>query len=76
MKSKYGKWYADWIDETGHRRAKALPTKKAALKHQQRMRNEVAAKKAHASDRSGTSARHGQKPSRKRTTKRTPSLAS
>jgi hypothetical protein len=48
MRVKYGKWYADWNDEQGRRRMKAFPTKKAAERHQMKMRREVARKKAQA----------------------------
>jgi hypothetical protein len=64
MRKRYGKFYADWIDETGHRRMKACPTKKAALRLTARMRKQVAAKKARASGPSATSARRSPRPSR------------
>jgi len=61
MRKKYGKFYADWRDEHGHRRMKALSSKKAAISYQTKMRRAVRAKKAQASARLRTSARPGQK---------------
>lgn len=61
MRRKYGKFYADWTDPLGHRRMKALPTKKAALKYQAKMRTVSAAKKVRASAPSGISPRRGRK---------------
>ena len=46
MQRKYGKFYADWQDERGTRKRKAFPTKKGALRFQQKQRLAVAAKKA------------------------------
>jgi hypothetical protein len=51
MRSKYGKFYADWRDNHGARRMKAFTTKKAALKYQAARRNEVQTKKVRASER-------------------------
>ncbi len=61
MRKKYGKFYADWRDQHGHRRMKAFPTKPAALKHQDKQRRAIARKKARASAPSQTSARRGSK---------------
>jgi hypothetical protein len=54
MQKKYGKFYADFKDEKGHRRRKAFKTKEAATAFQTKMRNAIKAKKAsgHASRRS------------------------
>jgi hypothetical protein len=63
MQKKYGKYYADWLDATGHRRRKSFPTKKRALRHQAKMRAESTAKKAPASARLRKSHTHGPRPS-------------
>ena len=63
MLRKYGKFYAEWYP-SGKRTRKAFPTKKQAQRFQDRMRAEVAAKKARASQPSGRSARRGLKPAR------------
>jgi len=52
MLKKYGRFYADWEDETGRRLRKSFPTKRAALNHQTIQRANAAAKKAPASARS------------------------
>jgi hypothetical protein len=62
MKHKYGKWYADWRDEHGQRKAKAFRTKKAALKFSRKMQADAAAKKAPASARSRRSSKRGPRP--------------
>ena len=67
MRKRYGKFYADWIDETGHRRMKALDTKKGAQAYTRKMRLLAAAKKAQASAPSAKSARRGPRPSRAKT---------
>jgi hypothetical protein len=59
MLKKYGRYYADWDDAHGNRRRKSFTTKKQALKHQQKMREESRAKKAPASGRSRKSAKPG-----------------
>jgi hypothetical protein len=69
MRKKYGKFYADWTDETGHRKMKAFPTKKAALRFTAKMRGQVTAKKARASGPSATSAPRSPRPSRATKTK-------
>jgi hypothetical protein len=56
---KHGKWYADWEDHRHARKRKAFKTKKQALRFQQRMREESAAKKARASGPSSKSAKPG-----------------
>src|SRR4029077_1510736 len=72
MRKRYGKFYADWIDEAGHRRMKACATKKAALRLTEKMRREVASKKAHASGPSTISAPRSPRPSRKPRAKSAP----
>lgn len=47
MQKKYGKFYADWTDEKGHRRRKAFKTKKAATAFTAKQRAVAAEKKAH-----------------------------
>lgn len=59
MRKRYGKFLADWRDENGRRKRKALATKKAALRFQNKMQHQVAAKKAHASAASRKSAKPG-----------------
>ncbi len=59
MKHKYGKWYADWRDEHGKRKAKAFKSKKAAQKFSHRMQLLAQAKKAPASAASLKSAKPG-----------------
>jgi hypothetical protein len=49
MLKKRGRWYADWEDPHGKRFRKSFPTKHQALRHQDKMRKETAAKKARAS---------------------------
>lgn len=39
---KHGKFYADWQDDTKHRRRKSFPTKAGALRHQSKMCTESA----------------------------------
>jgi hypothetical protein len=65
MLKKYGRWYADWIDEHGNRKRKSFATRKAALKYQTSQRNAVAAKKAQAPALSRRSARRGRRPAAK-----------
>lgn len=67
MRKKYGKFYADWKDEHGHRRMKACATKGAAEKFTRKMRREVASKKAQAPRRS----RKSSAPTRRATPRRT-----
>ncbi len=68
MRKKYGKLYADWRDEHGKLKMKAFPTKTGALRYQNKMRTQVAGKKARASPTSRTSpprgSRRSQKPAR------------
>jgi integrase len=45
MKVKNGKFYADWRDAAGNRKAKAFATAKEARKYQQEMRAEARARK-------------------------------
>ena len=52
MTKKWGKWYADWSDETGARRRKAFTTRREAIAFQ-----ESARKKARAGRQSLKSAR-------------------
>lgn len=61
MLKKYGKFYADWDDEHGKRHRKALPSRRAALKFQTKMRNAVAAKKAPLTRSSRPSSKPGRK---------------
>jgi len=63
MRKKYGKWYADWRDEHGQRKMKSFPSKSAALRHQSKMRREVAAKKVRAAGPSRKSPKRGPKAS-------------
>ncbi len=70
MRKKYGKWYADWRDETGVRHAKAFPTKKAAQRHTDKMRAQVAAKKSPrpaASQKPSTAGRKPRREAKRRT---------
>jgi hypothetical protein len=46
MLKKYGKFFARWTEEDGHRHIKAFSTKRAALKFQGKMRREHSTKKA------------------------------
>jgi hypothetical protein len=62
MKHKYGKWYADWRDQHGVRKAKAFRTKAAATKYARKMAADAAAKKAPASVRSKRSSKRGPRP--------------
>jgi hypothetical protein len=62
MKKKYGKFYADWRDERGVRRAKAFPTKKAALAFTARKHREVARKKAAAQRQPRRASNAGRRP--------------
>jgi len=59
MRKKYGKLYADWRDEHGKLKMKAFPTKTGALRYQNKMRTQVAGKKARASPTSRTSPPRG-----------------
>jgi hypothetical protein len=59
MLKKHGKFFADWIDERGHRRRRAFATKHKALRFQASARSESAAKKARASEPSAKSAKRG-----------------
>ncbi len=61
MKHKHGKWFADWRDAHGVRKAKAFPTKKAARLYSQRMRKEAQAGKARRARRSAKSPAPGKK---------------
>ena len=67
MLHKYGKWYADWRDESGKRKRKAFRTKNAAKRHEERMRAQAITKKEPRPARSGNSRRSGRrhKPERK-----------
>jgi len=38
MLHKSGNWFADWLDEKGHRRRKGFTTKRAALRFQTKAR--------------------------------------
>jgi hypothetical protein len=62
MQKKSGKYLADWRDSNGQRKRRAFDSKPKALKFQAKMQHETAAKKAHGSGPSRTSARPGGKP--------------
>lgn len=72
MLKKYGRFYADWEDAHGKRRRKSFPNKKQALKHQARMREESALKKARASGPSRKSVTPGPRRTTAPTTRKPP----
>jgi hypothetical protein len=75
MIRKHGKWFADWKDENGKRKRKALKTKHAALTYQTQQRNKAAAKKDPPTERpSRPSSKPGRKTGRS-ATRPTPSHA-
>ena len=59
MRTKAGKWYADWRDEHGKRHMKACASKKAAQRMSEKKRREAAAKKTRASAPSAKSPKRG-----------------
>jgi hypothetical protein len=63
MKTKYGKWYADWRDAQGIRHAKTFTTKKAAAIYQAKQQKAAQQGKVQRSQRSAKSPARGTKPS-------------
>jgi hypothetical protein len=65
MLNKYGKWFADWRDETGRRKRKAFPTKRQAAHYAEKMRKQKARGKGQRKEPRPGSLKPGRRPQRK-----------